>query len=375
MESSGLVGGPAIPAFDRLTQLAAGMLEAPTCLLCLVLPDRQVFTSRYDAEEPGVRETPIEYSYCQYVVGGGEPLAVNDARKHPLLRDNPAIRRYNAIAYLGFPLVDAQGRTLGTLCAMDTKPRDWDEHDMRVLRAFTGLVESELQLRAAERATTEDSAAYFAAVVHDLRTPLTSISGFASTLRTRWTEIDEEQRLEFVTIIDAQSRRLARFIDDLLLQSQVEAGALAARREPVELAPAVQEIAEGFPDLDIRCPAEPGVAALVDRVQLDQILVNLVSNAAKYGRAPVTITAETLDENSVQLRVIDEGDGVPDDHVAHLFERFSRAEAANTRAKGSGLGLWIVRELAHANGGQCSYAASGDGAGGACFQVTLARPK
>lgn len=359
------------PVFDRLTELAANILHVPTCLLCLVLPDRQVFASRYDADEPGVRETPIEYSYCQYVVASGEALVVRDAREHPLLADNPAIREYDAIAYLGYPLVGPDGQRLGSVCVLDSTPRDWDDHDLRMLRAFTGLVATEIQLREAQRSRAEsESSTYFAAVVHELRSPMTSISGFASTLTQRWDDLHEQQRREFVQIIDEQAKRLTRFVDDLLLQSQVESGRLVARREPVRVCGVVEEAARQFPGLEVQFEGDRELEVFADRVQLEQSLVNLISNARKYGEPPIVVRAQPEEDGLAMVEVIDHGPGVPEPDQGTLFERFERGSAPTTE-RGSGLGLWIVRELARANAGDCSYRRAAHG--GACFQLALAR--
>lgn len=367
---TGLDAGTSEPAFDRLTELAAAMLDTPTCVMSLVLPDRQVFASRFDADAPGVRETPIEHSYCRYVVATGEPLLVEDAREHPLLADNPAIEEYDAIAYLGYPLVDGDGQRLGSVCVLDTKPRHWSEQDVRMLRSFAGLASTEIGMREARRGASEEaSATFFATVVHELRSPLASISGFATTLAHRWDEIPDEQRHEFVCIIDAQSQRLARLVDDLLLQSQLDEGHLRARPRDVRVRGVADEVARAFPNLDVRVDVDPELLAHVDPAQLEQMLVNFVSNSEKYGAAPIRITAEQdADDASVSITVFDNGAGIDPSHRTNLFRRFARGEHG-TAAPGSGLGLWIVRELARANNGDCCYVAvPGAGAG---FRLTF----
>lgn len=367
----GLLDAPAEPALDRLTELAAGMLDVPTCTLSLVLPDRQVFVSRYDEDEPGVRETPIRYSYCRHVVDSGEPLVVPDAREHPLLEENPAIPEYGAIAYLGYPLRDAGGHVLGTVCAIDTEPHPWGEQDLRMLRAFTGMVSAELQMRdARRRSQREPNAVATAAVAHELRTPLTSIFGFASTLQVHWNEIPDEQRLEFIGIIQEQARRLARLVDDLLTQSHLHSGMMRARPEEVPLVQAATAVVDGFPDLSVRVVGDRDLRARVDRMHLDQLLVNLVGNAAKYGGGEVSIEVARPegDPEVARIAVVDHGAGVRPDGREELFVRHGQDEERR-HAKGSGLGLWIVRELTQLNGGSCRYEETPGG--GATFVLEL----
>src|SRR5262245_21174925 len=101
-----LLDSPTEPAFDRLTQLAARILKAPVVLISLVDADRQFFKSSYGRVDPWamLRETPLSHSFCQYAVDSGAPLIINDARIHPLVRDNLAIPDLNVAAYAGIPL-------------------------------------------------------------------------------------------------------------------------------------------------------------------------------------------------------------------------------------------------------------------------------
>lgn len=355
---SGLLETTHDPALDRLTELAGTMLGVAQCTLCLVLPDRQYFASRWDAGEPGERETPISHSYCQHVVTMGEPLVVPDAREDPLLRDNPAIADYDAIAYLGYPLSTADGTRLGTVCAIDHEPRAWTDDDMRLMRAFTGVVAAELEMRRVRaQADSNISRDAFAAAVHELRTPLTSIAGFASTLSCRWDDFPDEQRREFVAIIDEQAQRLTRLVDDLLMQSRIESGQLQPTPEPVRLLSLAEDVARGFRQVDVSVRGDEEARAFVDRGQVEQVLVNLVSNAVKYGSPPVVIEVhcEVRDSGeAAMIRVVDAGPGVPREFEPQLFQRYSQADGRR-HAKGSGLGLWIVRELSCANGGDCRY--------------------
>ena len=107
LRATGMLDSPPERAFDRLAGVARRVLGAPVCLVSLVEIDRQFFKSCVGLPEPWAtrRETPLSHSFCQHVVGAGEPLVVEDAREHALLRDNLAIREMNVIAYLGIPRV------------------------------------------------------------------------------------------------------------------------------------------------------------------------------------------------------------------------------------------------------------------------------
>ncbi|WP_412061767.1 PAS domain-containing protein [Rubrivirga sp. IMCC45206] len=140
-------------AFDRLTRLAARVLGVPTTLLSLVENDRQFFKSQVGLPEPWAqwRETPLSHSFCQYVVGTGEPLVVEDARLDPVLHDNEAIADLSAVAYAGVPLTTPEGHVLGSFCAIDDHARAWAPEDLEALGDLAAMAMTEINLRSSLR--------------------------------------------------------------------------------------------------------------------------------------------------------------------------------------------------------------------------------
>ncbi|MCZ4495532.1 MAG: signal transduction histidine kinase [Thermoleophilia bacterium] len=198
---------------------------------------------------------------------------------------------------------------------------------------------------------------FVAMASHELRTPLASIAGFATTLRERWHEIPDGDRHAYVGIIDDQGRRLSRLVDDLLVLSRIESGAIDAHPEPVELERAIRLV---LTELDMHAPqvtvdVPEFTCVLADRDHLDQMLVNYVSNAVKYGASPISVESRVTGD-FIEVLVRDSGIGVPDDVAPILFEEFARGKLhAEERIQGTGLGLSIVRGLARAQGGDAWY--------------------
>ncbi|HEX6059815.1 MAG TPA: GAF domain-containing protein, partial [Gemmatimonadaceae bacterium] len=141
------------PEFDRLTRLATRILGVPVSLVTLVDEDRQVFAGQCGLPEPlaSMRETPLSHSFCQHTVTTGEPLVVEDARLHPLVRDNLAIADFGIVAYAGIPLRSSSGEALGSFCAIDVAPRQWSEGDLDVLRDLAASAATEIELRLLTR--------------------------------------------------------------------------------------------------------------------------------------------------------------------------------------------------------------------------------
>ncbi|MEW6474876.1 MAG: hybrid sensor histidine kinase/response regulator [Actinomycetota bacterium] len=227
---------------------------------------------------------------------------------------------------------------------------------------------AELQRHLVESTNTGDRLAatnaaireFLAMVVHEIRTPITVISGYATLLRDAPGTFTPAEQTESLSTILLQTERLRRLTDTLLTHEELEAGAVHA--EPVEVC-VIEAIdsalaAAGPAAADFKVHCDAGLTARVDPDHLQQALVNYATNALKYGAPPYTVAAEAEDDPAgVVIRVIDEGEGVSEEFVPRLFGRFSRSEAARSRhgVHGTGLGLSIVAGLVHANGGDAWY--------------------
>ncbi|MDP9312343.1 MAG: PAS domain S-box protein [Chloroflexota bacterium] len=153
LQELGLLDTPPEPAFDQLTSILARLLHTPIALVSLVAADRQFFKSAVGLSEPLAteRQTPLSHSFCQHVVRLREPLVVEDARTHSLVCDNLAIRDLGVIAYLGVPLLSADGHALGALCAIDHVPRAWTADDVALVESLAAAVMSKIELQCEVR--------------------------------------------------------------------------------------------------------------------------------------------------------------------------------------------------------------------------------
>jgi two-component system, LuxR family, sensor kinase FixL len=135
--------------FDRLTRLASRFLSTPVALVSIVDDKRQFFKSFVGLEDPWAnqRETPLSHSFCEHVVVSGEPLIVEDAHEHPLVKDNLAIPELGMISYIGMPLTTESGHTLGSFCVIDTEARQWTNDDISTVRELSQSVMSEIEWR------------------------------------------------------------------------------------------------------------------------------------------------------------------------------------------------------------------------------------
>ena len=150
LEKSGLLDTLPELDFDRVTGLICQLMKVDISLVSLVDGSRQYFKSRCGLPDKlsGLTGTPLSHSFCQHVVIHDKALMVGDARLHPLVRDNLAVRDLNVIAYLGVPLhFSSERHVIGSLCAIHSAPRNWTEGDRQALEEFAKIVENAIELR------------------------------------------------------------------------------------------------------------------------------------------------------------------------------------------------------------------------------------
>ncbi|CAN5449837.1 hypothetical protein BH09ACT12_BH09ACT12_07670 [soil metagenome] len=221
----------------------------------------------------------------------------------------------------------------------------------RVLRSADLLAQQNLRLL--ETQALRDH--LVAVVSHDLRTPVAGMTGYLELLGDGGLTPQQSDRM--IRNSQRLARQLTLMIEDLLAVATAQEGTLDIRPELIDVRRALEEAWAGFPDLDVRIECALGLVAWVDPLRLQQVLANLLGNAAKYGAEPIRLSAVLGDgpaeSPGVRFEVIDSGEGVPEAFVEHLFDRYSRAEGV--AAQGSGLGLSVVRDLVAAHDGSVYY--------------------
>ena len=201
---------------------------------------------------------------------------------------------------------------------------------------------------------------FIATVSHELRTPLTSIRGFSQTLLASWDKIDDENKKKFIKIIEDQSNRLIHLVENVLSVSKMNASSEVLKK--VDVNEVIKRIIPMFTEqyktrkfvqkLNSNLPP-----ARLDEDKFQQILTNLIDNAAKYSTDGKTVTISTeLVENFVEMKITDEGVGIKKEDFDKVFKKFSRLENHLTSTtQGNGLGLYITKQLVENMGGQISF--------------------
>lgn len=238
------------------------------------------------------------------------------------------------------------------------------EHPAGQVTAVGLSLRSARERERAERSRSE----LVATVAHELRSPLTGVKGFTSTLIAKWDRLTDSQKLLMLSTVDADADRLIRLITELLDVARIDTGRLSVYKEPVELESVVLALlAPMAPPHGRRltCEVEGEPRIWVDRDKLAQVVSNLVENAFAHGDGDVTVSVRELSDGAAELVVDDAGVGIPDEIRPRIFTKFWR----HGRAGGTGLGLFIVAGLVAAHDGVVSVERSP--AGGARMRVTL----
>jgi signal transduction histidine kinase len=273
-------------------------------------------------------------------------------------------------------LVDAAGR----LAAGDRSTRvevGGPAETAALGKAFNEMA-AELELEASERDRLDRVKDEFVLTAsHELRSPLTSVQGFAELLMMDRESLTARQ-VETVVIILDNCRHLVRLLNDLLDLARSDAGRLAIRPRPTRLAPLLEDVARTLraqtdsSEQTLTAKIEPDLPLVeVEPDRIRQILVNLLTNAHEYSpeRASIEVTARVIDAG-VEIDVIDDGPGIPPAQLDHIFERFVRGDAGLTqRVGGTGLGLAISKSLVELHGG--TIAVDSEVGRGSTFRVVL----
>lgn len=325
-------------------------------------PDAWQLFVTSDVDLPAARE----------VLRTGEPLAFDDTSQSTDMNPAEWIEGFDIRSVLYLPLA-AWGQRFGVLALDRSRAKRISDIQVRVAQgvAAQGAVAIGLsRLLAAERAAADRlrelddlKTTFVAAVSHELRTPLTTIIGFSDVL----TAHVSGEGLEFLDIVRRESTHLEGLIANLLMASNLEAGILELRRETVDVSEVVGEatdlVSRLYPEREFRLDVAASlVVEGADRGCLRQVFINLIQNAAKYSPDDTVIDVHaSASDGTLRVEVIDRGPGIAPDQREAVFDRFRRG--TDQGVEGTGIGLFLVRELVEGHTGRVWVESGPDGVG------------
>ncbi|MDP9481888.1 MAG: ATP-binding protein, partial [Chloroflexota bacterium] len=263
-------------------------------------------------------------------------------------------------SWLAVPIV-RRGQGIGLLEIDSTHLTAFDQTDVELLttvvRALAGPVELASRY-AEERRVNALRDAFIGVISHELRTPITTIYGLSKMLRQRQNSIAPELRDQLIGDVEAESDRLYRLVEDLLVLSRAERGSVDISADPIVLTHVLRRAIDGeatrWPTRHFSLEIDSHVPLVLgEETYVEQVVRNLLTNAAKYSDegATVMVRVEPADDEVI-VRVLDEGIGIAQEDARQVFELFYRTERASRQAAGAGIGLFVCRQLVEAMGGE-----------------------
>jgi signal transduction histidine kinase len=292
--------------------------------------------------------------------------------------------RLNTRLYLGIPL-GIKSEIRGTLIFIRYGGPDYSTDQVDLARLIAEQVEHLLEKQGlinqiadleAKRRLDHLQEEFVATVSHDLRSPLGFIKGYTTTLLRDDIEWDQQSNNEFLSIIDEEADRLLLLIENLLDSSRLQTGTLPLEFQDVDIETFVKDYAHRVQmsdhNLVIKLDFETPIKQIkIDPSRMIQVFDNLISNVIKYAVGSPIIISMKQDPEFVHISFLDEGPGIPEDQLEKIFQKFYRLPNYRDRARGSGLGLFICKEIIQAHHGQI-YAESSLGSG-AKFNILIPR--
>lgn len=406
LQALDILDTPPEPAFDRLTRLAAQQFDVPITLISLIDPARQWFKSKVGLE---VDETPREFSFCQFAIMDDQVMQVPDATLDPRFAQNPLVTGEPHIRfYAGAPLVTEKGFRLGTLCMIDSRPRQpLDEVQQARLRDFAELVINEMELRRLRRLLGDSSFGLssevtsalnsmreaeedlarqaqmnvIAHVAHELRTPLSAMMGFAEIIRREFFgEIGDKRYAAYASQIEDCGLHLLGVLSKTMDLSRAIRGGLKLEESVVDLEEVTRlakklsqsELDVFQADLKLDFGAD-APKLLADRGQVAQMLVNLICNAAHHSPqgSSIAVDSKQRSDGGLDLSVTDRGSGMTAEEIRRALTPFSKIRREDQgRQAGLGIGLPLTKRLLELHGGELAI----DSKPGRGTRITLRFP-
>lgn len=350
--------------FDAITKLASSCLKMPVSLISFVEKDRQWFKAKTGTD---ICETSRDVSFCAHAIHNDNVMVVENADEDPRFVDNPLVTNTeNPIKfYAGVPIILDKQYALGTLCLIDTKPRQLSDGDIDMIKQFGKHVEKLIELRMANQkiklqkellSEQHEKLKEFAGVIsHDMKMPLANIIVTSDILKAKYSENLDDQALVYLAYLKDNSLSLSDYINNILEYYQSDKIDANDRQEfdVNEMLESIVEILNIEDKCDIEFPHDNHIINS-NRAALAQVFLNLITNALKYNDKEfieIKITSK-VKKDSVEFSIWDNGMGIPKEKQTQIFDLYETLGSADRKGnKGHGIGLSMVKKICEKLGG------------------------
>ncbi len=359
--------------FDNIALMASQIFNTPSAFISFV-DEHRVFLKSNLSTLP-VNELKREHSICSRTILCDVVTVYNDTHEHADLLTSPYVTEEGGIRfYAGAPLKSPEGLNMGTICVVDSVPREVNQSQLDMLKTLSKIIIDKLENKLRYRKNLEAQINLMNIALHEIKNPLASINLANDILK----KVDSK-REQMTDLIKSSVGRIQTKLADLLKQSEQEEAQLILSIEEVNPHQLFKRVINNFEllaqrkkqvlELDL-CPDLPNI--YVDRAKISDVLHNLISNAIKYSYhgSTIRIMANTID-NHLQIEIKDEGQGLNEDDVNKLFTKFAKLSSKPTgKETSNGLGLSITKSFVELHRGTIQATSPGKDQG-TSFIVSL----
>ncbi|MFW5705433.1 MAG: ATP-binding protein [Bacteroidota bacterium] len=351
--------------YDDITILASHVCQTPISLISLVDEKRQWFKSKQGLS---ASSTPRDVSFCAHaILNQDQILVVPDSRNDKRFHDNPLVTGDpHVVFYAGIPLVNPDGHSLGTLCVIDSKPRQLSDDQISALKALSRQLMKLFELRKSfQQVKTlntrlehqNEGLKNFAGIAaHDIKSPLATITIIADLLKNEYADKINDKGRELIGFIGDSSKQLTGLIDGILEYSK-NTSLIGQKKEIVNLEKmllSMMKLIDPEQKATINLTLHTQQEVFTNYIALEQIFLNLLTNAIKYNdkdhpEISISIAAEG---GFLHVLVKDNGLGIPEEDRERIFGIFQTTSNLDKNgSNGTGIGLATVKSLVEGLGG------------------------
>ena len=364
---------PAEHTFDKIAILAAQIFDTPIAQVTFV--DRERVFFKTNISPLAASEIARRDSFCSVAILNDNVTLIENTLEIPELIDNPFVAMENGVRfYAGAPLRTTEGLQLGTLCVLDTQPRDVSPQQLKMLETLSSIVMDELELRLATRKALRTQTDMMNRIVHDLKNPNTTISLSAELIKRK--ADDPKIVADFADRIKTAANNVLTNLNNLLDLSQIENGSFRLNMSGVDILDTLTTVKKNFElianqkrqNIKISCNCTPLI--LADATRLQDAFENLLSNALKYAKpdTEVHIQVEETENKEILIEFKDQGQGLLPEDMDRLFIKFAKLSATPTgKEHSNGIGLSIVKMLIELHHGKVWAESEGKDKGASFF--------
>lgn len=349
--------------FDAIAKIASVICETPISLITFIDEKRQWFKSHIGTE---LTENARELSFCTHAIASSRDIIIiADATQDERFAGNPVVTKAKITFYAGVPLVNEDGFALGTLCVMDQKTHSFSVEQIDTLKALAGQVVDKIELRRKIKALEKTNQnllnsnvliqKFASMAAHDIKNPLSSMLLTSQALKIRHEKIGDEGCLRLVNLNINSTKTLLGLVDDMLAYSK-SPSLLIAKKQKFELHGFLKRVILLLvvPDnISISLP-ERNHEIFLSAIALEQIMINLLSNAIRYNDKSNGFIMFRFNEDNdfYNFEVEDNGIGIPSKYHEKIFaNNFTLQITDRFNETGSGIGLSTVKDLVNALNG------------------------